>query len=210
MKNPYSTLDDKQTAKDCGISVAQLRADRKRDDKPLKNRIESVRIETVTDTDPDTSWIGVYSNSAETEFAIDRQERGDCERGQYRYFNPGTVEAFDPAASWIPTGTKDKRAYWHAAMLDNAAKDYIRMESLQAGNWYFVGIIAKAVVVSAQGVTQTIRSGGLWGIESDSGKDYLEETKQNELTNLRGELEAFGFGSRAIDYAFRNVETQNV
>jgi hypothetical protein len=53
---------------------------------------------------------------------------------------------------------------------------------------------------------QTIRSGGLWGIESDAG-DYLDEAGNAQLEGLRSELEALGFGKRALDYAFKNVET---
>lgn len=170
-----------------------------------KNHIEGVRIETVADESPDLSYLGKYSNSAETEFAIDREERGDCGRGEYRFFNPGSVEAFNPAASWIPADAADKRAHWEAAMRSNAEADYKRAEAGNAGDWHMVGVIAKAVVRSASGVSQTLRSGGLWGIESDSGAEYIESVKADELADLRRELESFGFSTRAINYAFKNA-----
>lgn len=69
-----------------------------------------------------------------------------------------------------------------------------------------IGIIAKAEVVSAQGICQTIRSGGLWGIESDSGKEYLEEIATEELGQLREELAGLGFSDRQIYYAIQRVE----
>jgi hypothetical protein len=80
------------------------------------------------------------------------------------------------------------------------------MEGLNNGDWSFIGIIAKAEVVTGNGIMQTIRSGGLWGVESDGGS-YLDEVGKEELESLREELTALGFGKRAIDYSFKNVET---
>ena len=54
----------------------------------MKNKIESVRIEKIPDTDPDTSYLGDYSNSPKNPYSIDRQERGDMGRNELRYFNP--------------------------------------------------------------------------------------------------------------------------
>jgi len=39
---------------------------------------------------------------------------------------------------------------------------------------------------------QRMESAGLWGIESDSGADYLKEVEQEELADLRRHLEVFG------------------
>jgi hypothetical protein len=152
-----------------------------------KNHIESVRIETVTDTDPNASHIGKYSREPGPD-CIDRQERGDMGRGEFRYFIPAMTaeETGNPASP---------------------GQDYLRMEALNNGTWQYVGIIAKAVVVSASGTIQTLRSGGLWGVESDSGKEYLDSVATDELAALRTELESFGFSARAINYAFKNAKT---
>jgi hypothetical protein len=83
------------------------------------------------------------------------------------------------------------------------------MESLNNGNWCFIGIIAKAKIVTENGTLQTIRSGGLWGIESDSDKSYIAEIEQEQLAELRKELTALGFGKRAIDYAYQNIDNEN-
>ena len=40
-----------------------------------------------------------------------------------------------------------------------------------------------------------------------SEKSYLDEVGKGELENLRLELSALGFGKRAIDKAYQNVET---
>jgi len=88
-------------------------------------------------------------------------------------------------------------------------QDFDRMESLNNGNWCFIGIIAKAKIVTENGTIQTIRSGGLWGIESDSDKSYIAEIEQEQLAELRKELTALGFGKRAIDYAYQNIDNEN-
>jgi|GEM_PF-1301638 len=46
----------------------------------MKNmkRISKVTIKRMTDTDPDTSHLGEYSNRAETDYAIDRKHSLDC------------------------------------------------------------------------------------------------------------------------------------
>ena len=37
-----------------------------------------VTVKRMVDTDPDTSYLGKYSNDAETEYAIDRKHSQDC------------------------------------------------------------------------------------------------------------------------------------
>ena len=72
-------------------------------------------------------------------------------------------------------------------------QDYLRLESLDHGDWCYIGIIAKAEVqTNRNSTTQTITSGGLWGIESDSG-DYINQVKADELYGLAIELKAIGF-----------------
>ena len=176
------------------------------------NRILSVTIRRMIDDSPDTSWLGTYSNRPETEFAIDRAHSLD-----YQFFNPATIEPFNPKAAWIPTNEHDKRAYWRAAMRENARRDYERMESLDAGNWGFIGIRADAEIgipedstmPSSSMTIQCITSGGLWGIESDSDAPYLESVEQEELGELKQQLRALGFGTRAISKAFQNVTRKN-
>lgn len=152
-----------------------------------KNHIESVRIEHKQDPDSDASELGTYSNQRNNRWAIERENAGPRE---YRWFNPNANNY---------EGCTDEECAKYCR------QDYERAESLNAGQWSYIGIIAKAVVVSANGTIQTLRSSGLWGVESDSGKDYMAEVARDELANLRAELEAFGFSTRAISYAFKNV-----
>lgn len=71
----------------------------------------------------------------------------------------------------------------------------------------YIGITAEAEITLTDArdgaPVQTIHSGGLWGIESDSDSKYLASVEQEELANLRGQLHALGFSQRAISAAFR-------
>lgn len=135
---------------------------------------------------------------------------------QMPYFNPGSVEAFKADASWIPPTETDKRGYWFQAMKKNAIADYERAEAFNAGDFYFIGIRAEAevslsgmaipnpvagTVVSPTYLIQRISSGGCWGIESDAG--YFAEVEAEQLSELRSQLSAIGFGKRAISAAFK-------
>lgn len=122
-------------------------------------------------------------------------EHGDMERGQYRYFN-GPIENYKGKSS------ADIRKY--------VRQDYERMESLNRGDWCFIGIRAEAEVQTKHGaVIQTISSGGLWGIESDAGDDHIKSTIDEELSQLKTELTALGFSKRAIATAFKNVQEES-
>lgn len=229
----------------------------------MKNmkRIHTVTIKRMTDTDPDTSYLGEYGNRATSEFSIDRQhaldcvvntgtddntlcslcesplskhsdeslacpspevgeewipdqsfepiecsECGECQeswnRREYQYFNPSFnyVDRFGKA---LPDNTPEEiRKY--------VRQDYERMERLNAGDWCYIGIRAYASVqLTKDGPLQEISSGGLWGIESDSDKDYLADVEKEKLSDLRTQLHALGFSQRAISAAFRDVERKD-
>jgi hypothetical protein len=226
-----------------------------------RKRILSVNIIRECDTDPDTSYYGEYSQTATSEFSIDRTHSEDCAsvsdtarqaavklmrvydylaklepgiesaealyeacnivdelqtyaqecdcgghgdmgRHEYRYFNPSfnyVDEHGEPANGNTP---EEIRKY--------VRQDYDRMESLNAGHWCYLGIRAEAKYIMAngkpEGVIQTLHSGGLWGIESDSDKAYLAVVAHEDLSALRTELKAIGFSTRAISAAFKDVE----
>ena len=54
----------------------------------MAKRILSVKVEWKHDESPDYSHLGEYSNH-EGPDSIDRKERGDMGRHEYRYFIPG-------------------------------------------------------------------------------------------------------------------------
>jgi hypothetical protein len=72
-----------------------------------------------------------------------------------------------------------------------------RRQQYGNGDFGFIGILAEAEIV-VSGVCQTITSGGLWGIESDSTPDYLSEIEQEEIEQLQEILQALGFSQEVI------------
>jgi len=118
-------------------------------------------------------------------------ECGDMERNQYRYFNPNWQ-------NYIGDTEENIRKY--------CRQDYKRMESFNRGDWYYLGIRADARVTVLHGRIQAITSGFLWGIESDSDREYLESVEKEELADLKLQLKALGFSTRAISTAFKNIE----
>lgn len=89
-----------------------------------------------------------------------------------------------------------------------------RLEQYKQGMFDYMGVRADAeiwVPTYAQfnkgaSILQSITSGGLWGIESDSDSSYIAEIEQEQLAELREQLHALGFSKRAIAAAFKNVE----
>jgi hypothetical protein len=117
---------------------------------------------------------------------------GDAERNEYHYFNPNH---------------ENYKGESPAAIRKYCQQDYERMESLNRGDWGYIGVRANAEII-VDGVSQDISSGGLWGIESDSDRAYLTEIDGEQLSELRDQLRALGFGTRAISAAFKNVNAE--
>ena len=148
-------------------------------------QIQSITIKHYFDSDPDASYLGEYS-SHRNKFSFDRRFLRDQNQGEYRYFNP----AVNPLTA--KTQKERKELYLQAK------RDYERMESLQRGNWQFIGIKAEAKI-TVNGIIQHISSGGLWGIESDIGDDYIEEVEKAELSDLKNQLKELGFKQGQIN-----------
>lgn len=70
-------------------------------------------------------------------------------------------------------------------------EDQKRIESY-GRDWWMTGIWAEAQVV-VDSVVQTIRSGGIWGIESDSHEGYPKEVALEEVSALKDILKKMGF-----------------
>ncbi|MBE3042558.1 hypothetical protein IMZ48_08260 [Candidatus Bathyarchaeota archaeon] len=136
----------------------------------------SVQVEHKPDECPNLDHLGTYSNEpGPADRTVDRGERGPRE---YRYFIA--------ANSSEETGNSD-----------SVQQDYWRMEAYNNQQWYMMGVYAVAEVrtPTPQGgysSTQHIRTPGLWGIESDSGTDYIKEVGQEQLDDLREHLGHFG------------------
>lgn len=211
----------------------------------MKNgkRILSVKVIREVDTDPDTSYLGEYSNRATSPYSIDRAHSEDCASVTYDGTRPDLPHAEDctyrtghaapcdcdkdseqPDCDCTQNGRWSSREYrYFNGCVENykgespedirkyVRQDYERMESLNSGQWCYIGIRAEAEVIldtkyGYQRAIQHITSGGLWGTESDSGELYLKSIEQEELSALRTELKALGFSARAISTAFKSIK----
>ena len=159
----------------------------------MKPRIESIKIRLEVDENPDTSWLGEYTDK-QSEWAIarwcdkyvaemDDEDFEDMPRRCREYLY------FVPYAGGEAPGSEGYKKY--------GIQDYRRMEGLSRGDWHFLGVIAEAVVsfpvstMMSDRRLERLTSGGLWGVESDSG-DYIAEVARDQLGDLEGHLEVFG------------------
>lgn len=161
-----------------------------------KIKIEKITLVHEFDNSPDTSCLGEYTDDLQ-EGVIVRQHDEFFEKlpEEDRYPDKGRdYRAFKPYAGGEKVGTKE---YYEYGM-----QDYKRMESLNNGNWSYIGIYAKAEVSYDIGQgsrrIETLESSGLWGIESDSG-DYLKEVEKEQLEDLKEHLKAFGVNVKNFD-----------
>jgi len=148
-------------------------------------KIRSVKVCWRIDEDPDLSFLGKFTD-VESEHAIERFPDGGGDLRVCRYFVPGLTaeESGDPGSP---------------------RRDCERMEAFVRGDWCMVGGWAQAEVVTPSGVSHTVRSGGLWGIESDSGDGYYEETAREQLEDLCAELGYFGIAEDESRAALADV-----
>jgi hypothetical protein len=171
----------------------------------MSKKINKITIKHIYDESPDTSFFGKYTDEV-NDWYIDReqgeyiailQKDEDYElpsKGrEYRFFNP--------CAGGEKEGTKDYQKY--------GKEDFKRMEDLNNGQWEFIGIKAFAEVHTSQDgndwLINSVSSGGLWGIESDSDKDYLKEVEQEQIAELKIVLKEFGFSDKEINKAIKEI-----
>ena len=76
-------------------------------------------------------------------------------------------------------------------------QDEERRRAYESGDFTFVGIRAEAEVV-VDGVSQTLTSSGLWGIESDSGEEHIEDVALQEYDALRDILKVIGVSTSQV------------
>jgi hypothetical protein len=159
----------------------------------VKNRTDSEKasdMDVWTDYD-DAEDVCIDAGERAEECNCD--EHGDMERNQYRFFNPNHE-------NYKGLPEDEIRKY--------CLQDYARMEALNNQEFCFIGIRAEADYTLTGRVMQEVTSGGLWGIESDSSPEYLKEIEDEQLSELREQLKAIGFSSRAISAAFKTIERE--
>lgn len=171
----------------CGEFVAIAEEDNKEIDE-IENEIIDLENEEIYEAADNSKEI------KELKDKLDNLILHECPHSsrEYNYFKPYAGGELEGSDNYIKYGKQD----------------FERMEGLNNSNWCFIGIIAKTEIRAKSGTLQTITSGGLWGIESDSGKDYLDQVGKEQLEGLRKELESLGFKENEIDKAFLNAEIE--
>ena len=148
------------------------------------------RIPTEMERDVDGRFIG----KAEPEIP----SRGN----EYRGFKPANHIPFDPK-DWagVPGTTKEKKetAYKYAL------EDYQRMEDLNNGHWYYLGITFTTHYSSDKLGLSGECFDSLWGIESDSGDVYIGGIIEELKSNVKDQLIALGFTEDEIEESFDNA-----
>jgi len=162
----------------------------------VKARIDVVRIVWETDEAPDLSWIGEFKNSitaAEESHAIHHRARGGDTR-EFEWFVSGNA--------YEDVSPRTRKKY--------IEQDYRRLLAY-GETWHSVGCYAEARVsypTQPAGTwrTETLRSGGLWGIESDSEKTYRAEVARDELADLKDHLDQFNVDTSNFDALAETAE----
>ena len=91
---------------------------------------------------------------------------------------------------------KTKKEYgsiWKACE-EYARKDAERLAAFERGEWHMKGCRAEAKV-SIGGTLQTIKTAGLWGIESDTVAEYFALVEKSEVEDLIKMLASMGFST---------------
>jgi hypothetical protein len=136
-------------------------------------KILRIKVEENYDEISDTSYIGEFGSENE-ENAIDRRIMGVWKKGEYEYFYPADVSTPEMRA----------QSFW-------------RMEEYLRGNWSLLEIRATAKIEMNDEV-KIITSGCAHGIESDNDKDFIDQIKESELSELKSILRKIGFTDKEL------------
>jgi hypothetical protein len=93
------------------------------------------------------------------------------------------------------------------AAAEMRAQDAERLAAYKRDEWSMVGVrVVAEVTQDREGrIDQplVLKSAGIWGIESDSGREYALETGRNELGDLREQLAGLRFTAAELDEALK-------
>jgi len=82
-------------------------------------------------------------------------------------------------------------------------EDEARIKAYEHGDWGMVGVYAKAVVkyeiYKNNWRLENLSSGGIWGIESDCGEEFLHSEIDGQILDLKGHLERFNVDTSKMD-----------
>src|SRR5258708_7906010 len=169
---------DRANSEDCA-SVRSDAQEAKEKLERIASHVYTIRIELgktfgdrFSEQDKVAEWEALaeeedmLSSLAEELTECDCNFSGHWNAREYRYFNPNYK-------NYEGLPEEDIRKY--------CRQDFDRMESLNSGQWCYIGIRAEACIATydakgMQGTMQRITSGSLWGVESDS-RSYIAEVE---------------------------------
>jgi hypothetical protein len=197
---------DRSHSEDCASQKQETR-DAKEKLERIGAYLDGLRIEAgLPGTEQSSEWEELDEATDTVDALAEEMTECDCNggdmaRNEYQFFNP--------SSNYVTKEDKPADGLTPEEVCKYTRQDYSRMESLNRGQWWYIGISAEAEVLTNAGsmsTVQRITSGGLYGIESDSDRPYLESVKHEELDSLKTELSAIGFSARAISKAFQSIE----
>lgn len=105
----------------------------------------------------------------------------------------------------------DIKKYGKKLIMGYIEDDKKRLKAFENNEWGFVGVVAHATVrFELDGWRlQTFDSEGIWGIESDSGEDFIIENIEGQLSNLKRHLEVFGVDMKGMPLKHGKMEVIN-
>ena len=158
--------------------------------------ITAVRIIVAADTEPDLSHLGEYTMST-VDVDLDKYTVIDREQ-ENGFHEPGSMRFFVSSFNYENETPEDREKY--------ARQDFARMEAYCRDEWHMVGVYIEADVTMPGDGPRTFKSGGLWGIESDRGEDYIREVAGDELADLRSSLVPLGVEDFALLDDVKTIE----
>jgi hypothetical protein len=173
----------------------------------IMKRINSITVKTEYDTDPDLSWLGEIHEDPRRPFDI------KCD---HYWFTPGQHWPHNPTA-WKHVTPESKNfvlakyGSLKSADYHYALQDMKRLQDYYTGRWYMTGVIVTAkIAISEDGdhwAHEKITN-ALGGIESDSTKEYKQEIINNLKSEVKEQLNNWGFNNCEIAAAMSLTEAR--
>lgn len=105
----------------------------------------------------------------------------------------------NPDLSYLEQDFKEDKSITEKERQKMVKQNKERLDAYNNGQWCAIGIFARANIEiplprdeSGNRIIQEIRSGGLWGIESDSPREYIEEIEKEQVEELKDILKSLG------------------
>ncbi len=160
-------------------------------------KIESIKIIHTIDEDPDFSHLGEYTDDLKPGVIVRCcNEYYENLPDDFAYsFHGSEFQGFKPLGGDEPVGSKAYREY--------GMQDFKRIEGYNNNDWFYICISAKATVsysINNEDLRfETLSSGGIWGVETDGGEDFIKEIETEELNDLKDHLKQFGIDVSNFD-----------